>query len=155
MALVLCTRYFWENLLNMETFMVMNTSATIIKSVSTKIADNLLRDDGIVVVRLREGAEVDVDGLKENFGVTFQMTEGRKSPVLIDSRTLFTTTLEARTYSAAHAKNFRVAQAILIDSLAMRIMANFYVNFNKPGVPTKLFTSFDEAVKWLMSVTSR
>lgn len=43
------------------------------------------------------------------------------------------------------------AQAVLVNDLGTRILLNFFVNFNKPTVPVKLFNSFDKALEWLIS----
>lgn len=133
----------------MQTAELMVTDAIIIKSISTAIADNFLRDDGILVVQIKEGIEVDILGVKENFEATFRMTESTRCLTLIDARCIFTSTQEARDYTAMHASHYRIAHAALINSLANRIVGNFYINFNKPCVPTKLFTSNNEAIKWL------
>ena len=133
----------------MEATELMETNTAILKSVSTRIADNLLRDDGILVVRIKEGVEVDIEGVKENFKATFEMMEGRRCLAIIDARVIFNSTQEARDYAALNAPHFRIAEAALINSLAIRIITNFYINFNKPSVPTRMFTSMDEAIKWL------
>ncbi|MBN8692696.1 MAG: hypothetical protein J0L69_05840 [Bacteroidetes bacterium] len=44
---------------------------------------------------------------------------------------------------------WRIADAFLVQSLGVRIMANFFIKVNKPKVNTKLFTDEKEAVKWL------
>ena len=41
------------------------------------------------------------------------------------------------------------ARALLVESPVTRVMANFFISINKPPVPTKLFTSEDQAVAWL------
>lgn len=134
----------------METAELMVTDAIIIKSVSTSIANNLLRDDGILVVQIREGVEIDIEGVKENFEATLKITN-TECLALIDARCIFTSTQEARDYTAINASQYRIAKAVLINSLANRIVGNFYINFSKPVVPTRLFTSYHEAIKWLNS----
>jgi hypothetical protein len=42
-----------------------------------------------------------------------------------------------------------VADAFVIDSLAQRILGNFYLKFNKPQFPTRFFNSKEEALIWL------
>ena len=41
------------------------------------------------------------------------------------------------------------ADAFIINSLAQKILANFYVKINKPERPTKFFDKEDEALEWL------
>ena len=56
----------------------------------------------------------------------------------------------ARNYgaSAAGLRN-SVAEAYVIESLAHKIIANFYMKFNQPKVPTQFFKTKEEAVVWL------
>ncbi len=43
-----------------------------------------------------------------------------------------------------------IAQAVLVNSLATRIAVNFYIRFNKPPKPTRLFTNSEDAFSWLL-----
>ena len=43
-----------------------------------------------------------------------------------------------------------IAQAVLVNSLATRIAGNFYIRFNKPTKPTKIFTNAEDAKSWLL-----
>ncbi|HAA00756.1 MAG TPA: hypothetical protein DEP18_01545 [Flavobacteriales bacterium] len=42
-----------------------------------------------------------------------------------------------------------VAKAFLVENLAHRIIGNFYMTFNKPAIPTRLFTDREKALEWL------
>jgi hypothetical protein len=41
------------------------------------------------------------------------------------------------------------ADAFIINSVAMRFIANFYLNMNKPERPTRMFTEEKDAIAWL------
>ena len=41
------------------------------------------------------------------------------------------------------------AVALLIGSPMSRVIGNFYLGFNRPQTPTRLFTDTDEAEAWL------
>ena len=43
-----------------------------------------------------------------------------------------------------------IAQAVLVNSLATRIAGNFYIRFNKPPKPTRIFTNPEDAKSWLL-----
>ena len=49
---------------------------------------------------------------------------------------------------------YTIADALVVKSLSHKILANFYLKFNKPAKPTKIFTNEPEAVKWLFSLTA-
>ena len=42
-----------------------------------------------------------------------------------------------------------VAEAIVVNSTALKLLVNFYIAFNKPKRPTRMFDSEDKAVAWL------
>ncbi|MCB0762437.1 MAG: hypothetical protein KDC12_13000 [Flavobacteriales bacterium] len=45
--------------------------------------------------------------------------------------------------------NFILADAFVVNSMALRIVANFYLKYNRPKHPTRTFNSFEEARKWI------
>ena len=60
----------------------------------------------------------------------------------------------ANEYSASkEGTQYSIAEAIVIKNLAQKILANFYLSFNKPLKPTKLFTNEKDALDWLFSVS--
>ena len=46
-------------------------------------------------------------------------------------------------------KDHIVARAIVSNNIARRIEAQNFINFFKPLVPTKLFSTIDEAIGWI------
>ncbi len=44
-----------------------------------------------------------------------------------------------------------IADAIVIKSLAQKIIGNFYLKFNRPVKPSKIFNSPTEAYNWLLA----
>ena len=58
---------------------------------------------------------------------------------------------EARKFgSSPDVQKNLIAQAVLVNSLATRIAANFYIRFNKPPKPIRLFTNSEDAFSWLL-----
>lgn len=59
-------------------------------------------------------------------------------------------TKEAREFVAsAEVSNMVIADAFVINSLALKILMNGYLKFNKPNRPTKFFNSAETAIAWL------
>jgi len=55
-----------------------------------------------------------------------------------------------REFTASHeGQRYSLAEAVVINSTAQRLMGNFYLRINRPVKPMRLFTSVEEAVKWL------
>jgi hypothetical protein len=63
-------------------------------------------------------------------------------------------TNEARAYFAQDARHatLRLSQALVLKSLAHKIVANFYLKFNKPTCPAAVFSDPEEAVKWIRAI---
>lgn len=61
-------------------------------------------------------------------------------------------TPEARIVFAKEMKKDKQLQkmAILINSLAYRILANFFIRFDKPPILTKVFDTRNDAIDWLL-----
>lgn len=57
----------------------------------------------------------------------------------------------AREILSTHAgySKVRKAEAFVVESLANRLIANFYIKLNRPKNPTKIFNNYDRALAWL------
>ena len=53
--------------------------------------------------------------------------------------------------SSAEENNYTIADAIITTTLSLNMVAKFYIQYNKPHMPTKVFKSRDEAIQWLLS----
>lgn len=112
-----------------------------------------MRDDGILVIEFGDKVELDVKEAKELVEVTKEMSEGKKVFILNIAGKQTTATTEARNFAAsAEAVECTLAEAYVVNNLPQKIIANFYVNFHKPLVPTKIFTDKDAAIAWLKSL---
>jgi len=73
--------------------------------------------------------------------------------VLVDLRQLKSQSAEARAELAGpRAVRVSRAVALLIGSPLSRVVGNFYLRFNRPETPTRLFSSEEEARAWLEAV---
>ncbi|MES2566389.1 MAG: STAS/SEC14 domain-containing protein [Bacteroidota bacterium] len=71
-------------------------------------------------------------------------------PLIIDFQNVKHVTKEARVYLASKEGCNKIkAGAIIVDSTLTKVMANFFLQINKPLVPSKLFTDEESAEKWL------
>lgn len=106
--------------------------------------------DRIVYGRFHDGAEVTLSDAKENIAVTARLTRGRRALLMIDLRPCRSQSSEARNYFAGpEATQVSLAVALIIGSPISRVIGNFFLGFNRPEVPTRLFTSENEAEGWL------
>jgi predicted DNA binding protein len=76
-----------------------------------------------------------------------------KYTMITATKEFFNMTPEARATFAEEMKTgFKTEKmALYVNSLAYRIMANFFIRFDKPPIPTRLFSNRDKAIDWLLS----
>jgi hypothetical protein len=122
----------------------------IVQPVTTRTAKIWLRDDGLIHLVAFPNAQEGLADAQANMAASFSVSRGRRRPLLVDLRAVKGMDREARAYySSAEAADKITALALLVESPVSRLVANFLIGFNKVPVPTKLFTSPDEAVAWL------
>jgi hypothetical protein len=68
---------------------------------------------------------------------------------LIDIRDMLFVDSKTREYAAAQYRPHVAGTAILMDSKFTSYFANIFLKFNKPKVPTRLFTEEHAAIAWL------
>lgn len=63
---------------------------------------------------------------------------------------------EIRSWAAdPEGNNYTYTDAIVIKSFPQKILADFYLTFNKPISPTKVFTSIEKAIDWTIAQTHK
>ena len=86
----------------------------------------------------------------ENTELIARIRGNVRRPFLIDMSKVKSMSKEAREYYAGpEPKKNITAVAILTTSLVGKAVANFFLLLTKPSVPTRMFTDFEEARKWL------
>ena len=115
--------------------------------------DDLLihsRKDGIIQVIFKEGNELDVDLQDRMLIVYLQLFGNTKRPFLFNAFNDVVITKEARDHSAELEKTYPgIATVVTADTLAYKIIANFYLKVNKPKTPYKVFNDVASAEIWL------
>jgi hypothetical protein len=110
-----------------------------------------LRHNDIIHASLKEDFEdIDLETMKKFTEVLKDLGAGTKLKVLIEIKSFNTMTEEAKKYSASEeSQKYTKANAIVINSFAAKLSANFFIKFNKPSRPTRIFNTVDEAIEWL------
>jgi len=117
------------------------------------VASSLYFDEnGILWVVHKEDVEMGIVEAMEHAEACCRICGGTMTRMIIDGRGgVANVTSEARNYLAHHEGLIKVrkAHAIIVDSLANRLLANFYFKFNKPKGPGKVFNTEKAALLWL------
>lgn len=110
----------------------------------------LWRDGELVIGQFLPQADVTGDDARENLGVLLSLVAPGRAPVLVDLRSIRAQSAEARAvFAGPEALRVSTAVGLLIGSPISRVLGNFYLGFNKPLTPSRLFTSVADARSWL------
>lgn len=124
----------------------------VLKKTETQTACISLCDDSIMRVMLKKGAEIDQSKAQENIKAYISLSMGEKVAYIFyseDESVIYTE--EARRNAKQHEALFpKICVAVIVNSLAQRMIANFYLNFHKPGYPFKVFEKMSDAEAWCL-----
>jgi len=109
-----------------------------------------LRSDGIVHLAMKDIEDYTVEILREQIQFLSEKSNGKKLPVMLTFSSYNSPNDETMKYASKDENmKYTKASAVVVDSLALRLGANFYLHFFKPKTPTKLFNTKEDAVLWL------
>jgi hypothetical protein len=106
----------------------------------------------ILLIKFKNDADVGIEKAKEIMSFSSVMVGEKQFYVLVDAKDVFVSVdHKSRKYMAEHEINkYNIAQAMVVNNMPVRIIANFYLNFYKHAYPMKVFTDTIEARKWLL-----
>jgi hypothetical protein len=117
----------------------------------TKTARVALGDDGVLTVSIQPSAKQTIENAKENLAAALATRDGQRRPLLIDIRGGQPLDAEVRHYYSGQVLvDGFTALGLLVDASPLgRMMGNVYFRVARAGIPTRLFTSDDDAHRWL------
>ncbi len=107
-----------------------------------------LRPDGIVELVWAPRAAMGLDDALAATDAMRQLTGGRRSPLLVDTRDAGSQDRPARTEFVRRG-DLVSAVALLVGTPLSRMMGNFFLSVSKPMAPTRLFADETSALAWL------
>ena len=121
------------------------------KTLDTPFAFLSFKDD-ILLVKMKEGINLGQVEMQALLKQAVELTAPNKYFAIIDTTSLFDSSPEARNFYAEsdYAKH-RYADAFIVNSLPMRLLVNFFIAFNKPKIPSKMFNNEENALNWINS----
>lgn len=104
----------------------------------------------IFKVKPYEGIELNEEDVREMRKIYLKFSENKPFAILLDAVYDFTPTEEARKLLASKEyTELRIAAAFVTNSLANKLFGNFFIRFNRPATPTRMFTDEKTAFNWL------
>lgn len=111
-------------------------------------------EEGVLLVKFKDNVEVGIGEAIELVDVSLELVAGKSFYLLVDARDIASSMdHESRKYIAGHKEynKLNIAQAIIVNTTQIRLIANFYFKFYGHVNPVKVFTRMDEGRKWLLS----
>lgn len=123
----------------------------VIEKVETRTALLWKDENAIFWIKPQPGVIMDKEDIADNFLVTRTITGKIPHLKILDAREKWKMTREAEVYFKQEDVPERtIARAILVKSVADKLIKFFLVKLYKPEVPLNFFISEKEAVKWLL-----
>ena len=122
----------------------------------TQTARIWLGEDGIIRISLIGVMSEGLAIAQENLEAVSQVSQSKIRPVFADIRNIRSIGAEERKfYARMETKGVINAVALLVDSPLSRVIGSFFLGLNKLPVPTRIFTSEEQALAWLRSFIER
>lgn len=124
----------------------------ITKKTETDAAYLNLGNDGIIRVIIKRKTEVNAAVLKKLYKVFNEIENGEPYAFIYYTEdSSVTMTEEGRTFAKEEENSFpKICEAVVVTNLSHKLLANFYLRFNKPNYPFKVFSKMEDAEKWCL-----
>jgi len=107
-------------------------------------------EDDVLYVRMKEGINLGQAEMEDLLKQAIELTTPNKYFAIIDTTAPYDSSLEARNfYAESEYSKYRFADAFIVNSLSMRLLVNFFITFNKPKIPSKMFNDKESAHQWI------
>ena len=108
-------------------------------------------EQNVIHVIIKDGVVIDYYDALDQYLVIKNLSDNKPALKLIDGRCKWVVQKKGRQFFAGkEVKEKTIARAILVNSAIRKVLLNFFNELNKPEVPTRVFTNYDEAYAWLM-----
>ena len=112
------------------------------------------KSNDIIYVLFKDNCTLDIDLQMRLLEQYNKIAENKLMPFIFMAAENVSITKEARD-NAVKIEDISMigSSAVIVTSLPYKLIANFYLKFNKPKRPFKVFSNEEEAVKWLKTMT--
>lgn len=125
----------------------------IVKTITLVFAEIELLENGIIRVTMFDKTSIgEVESRHINHAIG-ELSEGKPARIMMVPLPNTVFDHGAREFSASEeGLQYTIGDALVVSSLAHKILANFYLKFNKPRKPSKAFDHEEDAIAWLLSL---
>jgi hypothetical protein len=106
--------------------------------------------DGVLRQQVEQGARLTGEDAAALLAATAELVGDRRLPILVLAAGTRALDREARlAFSGPESARLHSAVAIVVDSLLVAAIANFFTGLNRPTFPVKIFSDETRALRWL------
>ncbi len=127
----------------------MSVKLTVTKQEELRCCKMAYTREGVVIMDFMDDVLLQVQDIEDMAACIQRLTGGRKCAVLVLTGSRNDITKEAREHELSN-YDLSLADGIVVKNLPTRIMTRFYLKFNPPKHPYKIFAKEEEAIIWLM-----
>lgn len=134
--------------------MTLEKTYSVIESHQDRIAQIEFWDNGIIFIKLEDNMQVEYEDSKKQHSFLEKKYDGiNKHIILVETGIDTSISKEAREFSTRPEINeMTKATAVIVKSLAHRIIINFIINFtNQQTMKMRMFDNKQKAIDWLLS----
>lgn len=127
----------------------------ITETIRLRVATIEFWDNGITNIRLDDNVEIALADSKEQYETLKARYDGKtKYKILVEPGRYTSISKEAREFSTIPERNnMTAASAVVVHSLAHRILINFIINLTqKQNMRMRMFDSKEKAIEWLLLI---
>lgn len=130
----------------------MNDTYTVIE---TSVSVITIHENGVGQMHFKDGIILDVPEQMVHLEALIKIADGKKMPFVVTAGKHVNITPEARDNAILIEDISPVAAtAVVVQNLAYRLIADFYLKINKPKTPYKVFTDEKAAFDWCLQFVS-
>ncbi len=129
----------------------MNQENQLARRVENEHAVVGLRQDGIIHVYFKPHTELNVELQEIMLKIYNEITGGKQSLFIFEAGPYVVVTKEAREHTVDLEPRSPIkATVVYVNTLAYKLVAEFYYKFNKPLRPYKVTSDFQSGIDWLL-----
>ena len=130
-----------------------NNLYIIIKELDYPEVNIQLKSNEIVYVLFKDNCVLDIDLQMRLLKDYNTITDNKLMPFIFMAAENVNITKEARDNAVKIEDQSSLgASAVIVNNLAYKLIANFYMRFNKPKRPFKTFSNEKDAIEWLLTL---
>jgi hypothetical protein len=106
----------------------------------------------LYLLKFEDDYEVELEDAIEIDQAFIKITNNQPFCVVVDARNRYSNiSNDARDFFANDPEILPIRKkiAIVVNNMPTRMIANFFVKFNRPKTPTKVFNDYNKAIDWL------